>query len=37
MALGPVIRAGMNAATFRVIFLFGLLLLGADLIARSVI
>lgn len=37
MAAGQVIRARVNPATFRVIFLTGLLFLGADLVARSVV
>jgi uncharacterized membrane protein YfcA len=37
MAAGQVIRARVNPATFRVIFLTGLLFLGADLMARSVV
>ena len=36
MAIGQVIRARVNPAAFRLVFLTGLLLLGADLIARSV-
>lgn len=35
MAAGQAIGAKVNAATFRLIFLSGLLLLGADLVARS--
>jgi uncharacterized protein len=36
MAIGQVIRARVNAATFRLVFFTSLLLLGGDLIARSV-
>lgn len=37
MRAGRMIRMRVDAATFRVIFLVGLLVLGADLMARSVI
>lgn len=36
MLIGQVIRARVNAATFRLVFLTSLLLLGGDLVARSV-
>lgn len=37
MLIGQVIRARVDAATFRLVFFTSLLLLGGDLIARSVI
>ena len=36
MAIGQIIRAKVNPKTFRLLFLVGLLLLGGDLIVRSV-
>jgi uncharacterized membrane protein YfcA len=36
MAIGQVIRAKVNSATFRLVFFTSLLLLGADLVARSI-
>lgn len=35
MALGQLIRSRVNPVTFRMIFLIGLLILGADLVVRS--
>jgi uncharacterized protein len=37
MAIGQAIRARVNPATFRTVFLVGMLLLGADLAIRSII
>jgi uncharacterized membrane protein YfcA len=36
MALGQLIRTRVNPATFRLIFLIGLLVLGTDLSVRSI-
>jgi hypothetical protein len=36
MAIGQAVRARVKAATFRLVFFTSLLLLGGDLIARSV-
>jgi uncharacterized membrane protein YfcA len=36
MGIGQIVRARMDPATFRLLFLGGLLLLGGDLIARSI-
>lgn len=36
MAIGQVIRARVNAVTFRLVFLTSMLVLGGDLVARSV-
>jgi uncharacterized membrane protein YfcA len=37
MAIGQIIRARVDPKTFRLVFLIGLLLLGMDLMARSII
>jgi uncharacterized membrane protein YfcA len=37
MAIGQFVRARVDPATFRLVFLVGLLVLGGDLIARSVV
>jgi uncharacterized protein len=37
MGIGQIVRARMDPATFRLIFLLGLLLLGGDLVARSIL
>lgn len=37
MGIGQIVRARVDRATFRLVFLIGLLLLGGDLIVRSII
>jgi hypothetical protein len=37
MGIGQIVRARVDPATFRQLFLAGLLLLGGDLVARSIL